>query len=115
MDILKLIDQLESLVEDSRHLGILNLSIGLDREEFFELTNKLRASLPDEVRKACRVTAESERIVGGAREAAALRHRNTIRLQLCNVIAQSRSSRIHRRHVGGENTRRFVELCLHDG
>jgi len=55
-------------MEDSRQL--LSFTVGLDREEFFELTSKIRASLPDEVRKAHRVTSESERIVGGAREAA---------------------------------------------
>jgi vacuolar-type H+-ATPase subunit H len=42
----------------------------ISREDFFELTNKLRASLPDEMRRANRVNQESERIVGGAREAA---------------------------------------------
>jgi len=68
IDIRKLIDELESLVEESYHF--MNLSWGLDREEFFKLTNKLRASLPDEVRKAVRVTAESDKIIGGAREAA---------------------------------------------
>lgn len=68
IDILKLIDQLESLVEECHQF--INFTVGFDREEFLELTSKIRASLPDEVRKACRVTAESERIVGGAREAA---------------------------------------------
>ncbi len=68
IDILKLLDELESLVEDSKNL--MGLTFNLDRDEFFELTNKIRVALPDEVRKASRVTAESERIVGGARETA---------------------------------------------
>lgn len=68
MDILKLLDELESLVEDTRQF--MNVTVGLERDEFFDLTNKIRVALPDEVRKASRVTAESERIVGGARETA---------------------------------------------
>ena len=35
-----------------------------------DLTNKIRASLPEEVKRASRVTAESEQIVDGARETA---------------------------------------------
>jgi len=90
IDIRKLIDELESLVEESYHF--MNFSWGLDREEFFKLTNKLRASLPDEVRKAVRVTAESEKIIGGAREAAEqtlVDAQNEAKLSLQSAQAQS--------------------------
>lgn len=67
MDILKLLDEIESLVEDApRFLGYIQL----DREEFFDLVSKTRAALPDEVRKASKVAADSDKIVGSARELA---------------------------------------------
>jgi vacuolar-type H+-ATPase subunit H len=67
IDTYKLLDEIESLVEEGKHVFGLTM---ISREDFFELTNKLRASLPDEMRRANRVNQESERIVGGAREAA---------------------------------------------
>ena len=67
MDILKLLDEVESLVEDApRFLGYIQL----DKEEFFDLVSKTRAALPDEVRKASKVAADSDKIVGSARELA---------------------------------------------
>jgi cell division septum initiation protein DivIVA len=67
MDILKLLDEVESLVEDApRFLGYVQL----DREEFFDLVSKTRAALPDEVRKASKVAADSDKIVGSAKELA---------------------------------------------
>jgi cell division septum initiation protein DivIVA len=67
MDILKLLDEIESMVEDGhRIMGYVQL----DREEFFDLVSKTRAALPDEVRKASKITADSDKIVGGAKEIA---------------------------------------------
>lgn len=67
-DILKLLDSLEELA-DSTHT-FLGKVWGLDYEEFHMLTNKIRASLPDEVRRASRLTSDSDRIVSAAREEA---------------------------------------------
>lgn len=65
IDVPKLIDRLEDLVGGSRHF--FNKAWGIDLEEFYILTNKIKASLPDDVRKATRLTKDSQRIVEEAR------------------------------------------------
>src|SRR5258706_15938386 len=44
--------------------------VGFDREKFYYLVLKIRANLPDDMKKAQRVARDSERIVDEAREAA---------------------------------------------
>jgi regulator of protease activity HflC (stomatin/prohibitin superfamily) len=65
IDVPKLIDRLEDMVEGSRHF--MNKAWGIDLEEFYILTNKIKASLPDDVRKATRLTKDSQRIVDEAK------------------------------------------------
>jgi cell division septum initiation protein DivIVA len=60
-----LLDRLEDLVENSRHF--FNKAWGIDLEEFYILTNKIKMALPDDVRKATRLTKDSQRIVEEAR------------------------------------------------
>lgn len=69
-DILKLLDSLEELAENT--YSFFGRAWGLDLEEFHMLTNKVRASLPDEVRRACRVANDSDKIVSAAKEEAAI-------------------------------------------
>lgn len=69
VDVLKMLDKLEELVEGSMHL--FNKAWFVDLEEFFVMTNRIRASLPDEVKRASRVATDSDKIVGSAREEAA--------------------------------------------
>ena len=69
MDVLKLIDALEDLVEQTRW-RMFHRVYGVDEDRFFTLTNKLRASLPEEVKTAARVARDSERILADAREQA---------------------------------------------
>jgi len=67
-DILKLLDSLEELAENAH--SFFGKAWGLDLEEFHMLTNKIRASLPDEVRRASRVANDSDKIVAVAKEEA---------------------------------------------
>ena len=67
-DILKLLDSLEELAENVH--AFFGRAWGLDLEEFHMLTNKIRASLPDEVRRASRVANDSDKIVSAAKEEA---------------------------------------------
>lgn len=67
-DIYKLLDSLEDLVEDSRH--IFGRAWGVKIDDFDVLTNKIRASLPEEVRRASQVSNNSDKIVSAAREEA---------------------------------------------
>jgi hypothetical protein len=68
VDILKLLDRLEEQVEDAIHFW--NKAMFVDQDEFFALTNKIRASLPDEVKRASRLANDSDRIVAAARDEA---------------------------------------------
>jgi len=67
-DILKLLDELEELAENAH--SFFGKAWGLDLEEFHMLANKIRASLPDEVRRASRVANDSDKIVSAAKEEA---------------------------------------------
>lgn len=69
-DILKLLDNLEDLAENA--YSFFGRAWGIDLEEFHMLTNKIRASLPDEVRRASRVANDSDNIVSAAKEEAAV-------------------------------------------
>ena len=68
MDILKLLNELERLIEDQKTL--MGITYNFHPDDFLDITNKIRATLPEEVKRASRVTAESDKIVDGAREAA---------------------------------------------
>ena len=67
-DVLRLLDNLEEMAEDAPKF--MGKTWGLDADDFFALTNKIRASLPDEMRRASRVASDSDKIVGAAREEA---------------------------------------------
>ncbi len=68
MDILKLLNELERLIEDQK--TVMGMTINFHPDDYLDITNKIRASLPEEVKRASRVTAESDKIVDGARETA---------------------------------------------
>ena len=68
MDIIKLLNELERLVEE--HKSVMGITWNFHPDDFLDITNKIRASLPEEMKRASRVTAESDKIVDGAREAA---------------------------------------------
>ena len=64
-DILRLLDELESLVDGCKHL--LSHALWLDLDTFFALTNSIRQHLPDDIRRATKVARDSEKIVEQAR------------------------------------------------
>lgn len=68
MDIIKLLNELERLIDEQK--TIMGLAWNFHPEDYHDITNKIRASLPEDVKKASRVTAESDKIVDGARETA---------------------------------------------
>ena len=61
MDTLKIIDQLEIMVEEEKmkFMGFVRL----DEDQFFQLTSKLRASLPEDVRRAGKLAENTDRIM----------------------------------------------------
>jgi vacuolar-type H+-ATPase subunit H len=71
VDVFRLLDQLEELPEKATHLP-LNTLVGFDHEQFYYLVLKIRANLPDDMKKAQRVARDSDRIVEEARDAAVM-------------------------------------------
>ncbi len=88
-DILKLIDSLEELAGGK--FSVMGKSFAVDVDEFNMLTQKIRASLPDEVRKATRVANDSDRIVASAREEAEAIKAQT-KTECERVLAEARQS-----------------------
>jgi cell division septum initiation protein DivIVA len=69
MDILHLVDRLEEIIKESRHLPFGNLRL-LDERRVWPLLDQMRISVPDEVRRAERIVREMERIKAQATEEA---------------------------------------------
>lgn len=68
MDIIKLLNELERLIDEQK--TVMGLAWNFHPEDYHDITNKIRASLPEDVKKASRVTAESDKIVDNARDTA---------------------------------------------
>lgn len=68
MDIIKLLNELERLIDEQR--SVMGITWTYHPDDFHDIANKIRASLPEEVKRASRLTAESDKIVDGARETA---------------------------------------------
>ncbi|MCA9980263.1 MAG: hypothetical protein KDD89_05510 [Anaerolineales bacterium] len=69
MDILHLVDRLEQLLNESRHIP-MTASLILDEDRIYNIVDQMRVSIPEEVKRASRVIAEKERILAQANEEA---------------------------------------------
>ena len=69
MDILYLIDQLETRLTGGRRIPLTS-NVLVDEEEFFDIINEMRARIPEEVRQAKKIEQEGERIIAQAHEQA---------------------------------------------
>jgi len=69
MDILYLIDELESRLVASRRLPLTSTLV-VNEEEFFDIINEMRSRIPEEVRQAQKTVRERDRIVAQAHEEA---------------------------------------------
>ena len=65
MDIIKLLNELDRMIDEQK--TVMSMTWNFHAEDYLDITNKIRASLPEDVKKASRVTAESDKIVDGAR------------------------------------------------
>ena len=70
MDIQHLVDRLEDLVDEGRHIPF-SKSTMIDEERALELIDQMRISIPEEIEKAARVLAQRDRILAQANEEAA--------------------------------------------
>ncbi len=89
VDILKLLDKLEDVVDDGV-FEVWGRAYGIKTEEFHMLINKIRASLPDEVRTATRLAGDSDKIVGSAREEARIMVENA-REEAGHLVEEART------------------------
>ncbi|MHB8625927.1 MAG: ATP synthase subunit B family protein [Aggregatilineales bacterium] len=70
MDIQHLVDRLEDLIDDGRHLPMTKMTV-IDEERALEIIDQMRISVPEEIDKANRVVAQRDRLMGQANEEAA--------------------------------------------
>ena len=70
MDIQHLVDRLEDLVDEGRHMPFSKFTM-IDEERALEIIDQMRISIPEEIEKASRVLAQRDRILAAANEEAA--------------------------------------------
>jgi hypothetical protein len=70
MDIQHLVDRLEDLIDEGRHIPFSRFTT-IDEERALEIIDQMRISIPEEIEKAARVLAQRDRIVAQANEEAA--------------------------------------------
>ncbi len=69
MDILYLVDRLEELVNEGWHIP-LTTNVVIDNEEFLDIIDQMRISVPEEIKQAKRIQQEKERLLTQAKEEA---------------------------------------------
>jgi vacuolar-type H+-ATPase subunit H len=70
MDIQHLVDRLEDLIDEGRHMPFSKYTM-IDEERALELIDQMRISIPEEIEKSARVIAQKDRILAQANEEAA--------------------------------------------
>lgn len=70
MDILQLVDRLEDLIDEGRHLPFSKFTV-IDEERALAILDQMRISIPEEIVKATTVLQERNRILEKANEDAA--------------------------------------------
>lgn len=70
MDIQHLVDRLEDLIDDGRHIFGTKYTV-IDEERALEIIDQMRISIPEEIEKAARIIAQRDRVLAEAHEEAA--------------------------------------------
>ncbi len=69
MDIQHLVDRLEDLIDEGRHIPMSRYTM-VDEERALEIIDQMRISVPEEVEKALRIVSQKERLLAQANEEA---------------------------------------------
>lgn len=69
MDIQHLVDRLEDLIDEGRHVPLSKYTL-IDEERALEIIDQMRISIPEEIEKARRVMQQRERVMAQAAEEA---------------------------------------------
>jgi vacuolar-type H+-ATPase subunit H len=107
VDVFRLLDQLEELPEKAKHLPF-NTLLGFDHEQFYYLVLKIRANLPDDMKKAQRVARDSERIVDEARDVAT-QQLESGRVEATRLIEEARADVDRQAELARAEANRIVE------
>ena len=67
MDILYLVDRLEELINEGWHIPLTS-NIVIDEDEFLDIVDQMRITIPDEVKQSKRVLQEKDRLISQAEE-----------------------------------------------
>jgi hypothetical protein len=70
MDIQHLVDRLEDLIDEGKHIPMSKLTV-VDEERALEIIDQMRISIPEEIEKANRVVNQRDRLMAQANEEAA--------------------------------------------
>jgi hypothetical protein len=70
MDIQHLVDRLEDLIDEGRHMPFSKYTM-IDEERALELIDQMRISIPEEIEKSSRILTTRDRILAQANEEAA--------------------------------------------
>ncbi len=70
MDIQHLVDRLEDLIDEGRHMPFSKYTM-IDEERALEIIDQMRISIPEEIEKSSRVLATRDRVLAQANEEAA--------------------------------------------
>lgn len=69
MDILHLVDRLEDLIDEGRHVPLSKYTM-IDEERALEIIDQMRISIPEEIEKSNRVIQQRDRLMAQANEEA---------------------------------------------
>lgn len=67
MDIQHLVDRLEDLIDEGRHMPFSKFTL-IDEERALEIIDQMRISIPEEIEKANRIIAQRDRVLAQANE-----------------------------------------------
>jgi hypothetical protein len=70
MDILHLVDRLEDLIDEGRHIPLSKYTM-IDEERALEIIDQMRISIPEEIEKSSRIIQQRDRVMAQANEEAA--------------------------------------------
>lgn len=69
MDIQHLVDRLEDLIDEGRHVPMSRFTL-IDEERALEIIDQMRISIPEQIEKATRVVNQRDRLISQANEEA---------------------------------------------
>lgn len=70
MDIQHLVDRLEDLIDEGRHMPFSKYTM-IDEERALEIIDQMRISIPEEIEKSARILQQRDRVLAQANEEAA--------------------------------------------